>query len=116
MSVLDVPPAAPNDASKGRPAKRDYPTAIGLATVHLGALLAFVPAFFSWWGVAVGLLFFWLCGGVGITLGSHRLLTHRRLVVPRVVEYGGATRGALALQGGPIEWVATHQQASRPFR
>ena len=47
--------------------------------------------------------------GIGITLGFHRLLTHRSLRVPRPVEYFIALLGTLALQGGPIEWVSTHR-------
>ncbi len=47
--------------------------------------------------------------GMGITLGYHRLLTHRSLALPRPLEYAVAMCGVLALQGGPIDWVATHR-------
>jgi stearoyl-CoA desaturase (delta-9 desaturase) len=89
---------------------RDYPTGIGLLVIHLGALLAFVPAFFSWPGVALVFVLWYLTGGIGVTLGFHRLLTHRSLRVPRLVEYAIAILGTLALQGSPIEWVATHRK------
>jgi fatty-acid desaturase len=84
-------------------------TGIGLLALHLGALAAFVPQFFTWsaLGVAVGL--YYLTGGIGISLGFHRILTHRSLRCPRWLEYGLAICGTLALQGGPIEWVATHR-------
>jgi stearoyl-CoA desaturase (delta-9 desaturase) len=90
--------------------KRAIPTAIALVVIHLGALLAFVPACFSWWGVATAAFLFWLFGGIGITLGYHRLLTHRSLSVPRWLEYVIITLGAFALQGGPLEWVSTHRK------
>ncbi|MGH7756764.1 MAG: acyl-CoA desaturase, partial [Vulcanimicrobiaceae bacterium] len=93
-----------------RRAQRDYPTAIGLTIVHVGALAAFAPALFSWPAVALAIFLFWLCGGIGITLGYHRMLTHRSLAMPRPVEYAIALCGTLALQGGPIEWVATHRK------
>jgi len=51
-----------------------------------------------------------LFGSIGICLGYHRLLSHRSLQVsPKWVEYAIATLGALAIQGGPIFWVASHR-------
>jgi stearoyl-CoA desaturase (delta-9 desaturase) len=76
-------------------------------TIHALALLA--PWFFSWsaLGVAIGL--HWLFGSIGICLGYHRLLTHRSLQVPKPLEYAIALIGAMAVQGGPIFWVAGHR-------
>ena len=88
--------------------KRDYPVGIALLIIHFGALGVFLPMFFSWSAVAVGIGFYILTG-FGITLAYHRLLTHRSLVVPKPVEYLLTIVGALALQGGPIEWVAQHR-------
>lgn len=45
-----------------------------------------------------------------MTLGFHRLLTHRSLQLPKGVEYFLTVLGVLALQGGPIVWVATHRR------
>jgi len=89
-------------------AKRDYPIFFGLAVIHLIALLAFFPAFFSWSAVAVAVGLY-VVTGFGITLVYHRLLTHRSLTVPKPVEYALTVVGVLALQGGPIEWVAQHR-------
>lgn len=47
--------------------------------------------------------------GMGITLGYHRLLTHRSLKVPRFVMYFWVAGGYLALMGAPISWVAVHR-------
>ncbi|MBI2945022.1 MAG: fatty acid desaturase [Candidatus Wallbacteria bacterium] len=52
-------------------------------------------------------------GCFGITLGYHRLLTHRSLAVPAWLERLLAVAGALALQGDPIEWVTVHRQHHR---
>ena len=90
------------------PKKRDYPVGIALLLIHIGALGVFLPMFFSWSAVAVAVVFYVLTGG-GITLAYHRLLTHRSLVVPKPVEYALTIVGVLALQGGPIEWVAQHR-------
>jgi sn-1 stearoyl-lipid 9-desaturase len=89
--------------------QRDYVTAGALLLIHAGALAALVPAFFSWSGVGLVFLLWYVTGGIGITLGYHRLLTHRSLRMPRPIEYAIAVLGTLALQGAPIEWVATHR-------
>lgn len=77
------------------------------STVHALALLA--PWFFSWSALGVTIALHWLFGSIGICLGYHRLLTHRSLQVPKVLEYTFAVLGAFALQGGPIFWVAGHR-------
>jgi stearoyl-CoA desaturase (delta-9 desaturase) len=77
------------------------------ATVHALALLSFW--FFSWSALSLALFLHWLLGSIGICLGYHRLLSHRSFRVPRWLEYAIALLGALALQGGPIFWVAGHR-------
>ncbi len=47
--------------------------------------------------------------GLGITVGYHRLLTHRGFKTPQWVEYILVTLGYLALQGPPQHWVAVHR-------
>ena len=79
--------------------------------LHVGALLAFVPAYFSWPALGVCLLLHWLTGGVGITLTYHRLLTHRSFAVrPRWLEYVLTAIGCSASEGGAIGWVADHRR------
>jgi fatty-acid desaturase len=76
-------------------------------TIHVLALLA--PWFFSWSALGITIFLHWLFGSIGICLGYHRLLSHRSFRVPRWLEYAIAIIGALALQGGPIFWVAGHR-------
>lgn len=78
------------------------------AIIHALALLA--PWFFSWSALGVAIFLHWLFGSIGICLGYHRLLTHRSFQVPKWLEYIITTIGVLALQGGPIFWVAGHRQ------
>lgn len=85
-------------------------TGIGLLVLHLGTLLAFIPATFSWSGVVVAIVLCNLTGGVGLSLGFHRMLTHQSLRVPRWLNYTIATLGTLGMEGGPITWVATHRR------
>ncbi|MEH1771089.1 MAG: acyl-CoA desaturase [Nostoc sp.] len=77
------------------------------ATIHALALLA--PWYFSWSALGVAIAFYWLFGSIGICLGYHRLLTHRSFQVPKALEYAFTFLGALAMQGGPIFWVAGHR-------
>ena len=86
--------------------KTKWDIVAGIAIIHLGALAA--PFTFTWPAFWV---FFWLQAltAMGITLCFHRLLAHRSFQVPKWLEYALTVCGSLALQGGPIKWVATHR-------
>ncbi|OGX29164.1 MAG: hypothetical protein A3B78_02115 [Omnitrophica WOR_2 bacterium RIFCSPHIGHO2_02_FULL_67_20] len=79
----------------------------GIALIHAGALLA--PFTFTWSALWVFIALQFATGLLGVTLCYHRLLAHRSFQVPRWLEYALTVCGALALQGGPIKWVATHR-------
>jgi sn-1 stearoyl-lipid 9-desaturase len=87
----------------------NWVTGIALLAIHVGALLALFPAFFSWSAIIVAIVITNLTGAFGITLCYHRTLTHRALRMVRPLEIGTAMLGALAFQGDPIDWVATHR-------
>jgi stearoyl-CoA desaturase (delta-9 desaturase) len=80
-----------------------------MAAVHLAALLVFVPGTFSWPAVGLCLFLHWVTGGLGVTLGFHRLVTHRSFQTPKWLEYLLVFFGSLAMQGGVIEWVGLHR-------
>jgi stearoyl-CoA desaturase (Delta-9 desaturase) len=48
--------------------------------------------------------------GLGITVGFHRLLTHRSFQTHKATEYVFATLGSMAVQGPVIAWVADHRK------
>ncbi|MFN7929696.1 MAG: fatty acid desaturase [Blastocatellia bacterium] len=77
------------------------------ALYHVGAVAALF--YFSWPSLLAMVLLYWVSGSLGIGVGYHRLLTHRGLKVPKLLEYFLATCGTLALQGGPIYWVGLHR-------
>jgi stearoyl-CoA desaturase (Delta-9 desaturase) len=85
----------------------NWPTTIVMALLHLGAIAALFV--FSWKALAIALFLYWMCTGLGISLGYHRLHTHRSYKVPLALEYFFAICGSLTLEGGPIFWVATHR-------
>lgn len=86
-----------------------WPVVIAIGGIHVIALAAFVPAFFSWSGLLLCGLFCWITGGIGITLTYHRLLTHRSFKTPKWFEYVLTAIGCMAWQGGPVEWVGMHR-------
>ena len=64
---------------------------------------------FSWKAFGLAVLLWWIAGSWGIGMGYHRLLTHRGYSAPKWIEYALTLCGTLALEGGPIFWVATHR-------
>jgi len=87
--------------------KPNFFTSAVLAVLHIGAIAALFM--FSWKALIVTAALYWLTIGFGISLGYHRLHTHRSFQVPLGLEYLFAVFGALTLEGGPIFWVATHR-------
>jgi stearoyl-CoA desaturase (delta-9 desaturase) len=47
---------------------------------------------------------------LGVTLGFHRLLTHRSFATYKPVEYALAIMGSVAVQGPVMTWVADHRK------
>ncbi|MCG9884346.1 MAG: acyl-CoA desaturase [Cyanobacteria bacterium] len=87
----------------------DWGVVIFMVVVHSAAIFAFLPSNFSWTAVGVALFLHWLTGGLGITLGWHRLVAHRSFQVPKWLEYLLVFFGALSCQGGPTWWVGLHR-------
>ena len=83
--------------------------AVIFGLLHILALAAFLPWFFSWSGVIVFFVVAYFTGGLGVTLGYHRLLTHRSFATFKPIEYLVTLLACLAWQGGPIDWVGTHR-------
>jgi stearoyl-CoA desaturase (delta-9 desaturase) len=52
----------------------------------------------------------YLLTAVGITVGYHRLLTHRSFQTSKPLEYTFAVLGSMAVQGPVIAWVADHRK------
>ncbi len=52
----------------------------------------------------------WLSTGLGVTVGYHRLFTHRTFKATRSVEVALTILGSMAGQGGVVSWVAIHRR------
>ena len=81
-------------------------TASFMVVFHVLAVAALF--FFSWTNLLVAVVLHWFAVGFGISLGYHRLHTHRGYKTSKAFEYFLAVCGTMTLEGGPIFWVATH--------
>jgi stearoyl-CoA desaturase (delta-9 desaturase) len=86
-----------------------------LAAVVL-PFVAFLAALVLLWNRAVDwtdlgiLAAMWLVTGFGVTVGYHRLLTHRAFLTYKPIEYAFAAAGTMSVQGPVIDWVADHRK------
>ncbi len=78
--------------------------------------LGFVVVVVSLWGrgfswVDFGLLSgMYVVTGLGITVGFHRLFTHRSFEANRAVQFLLGVSGSMALEGPLLKWVALHRR------
>jgi len=88
---------------------------VNIAAVVLPFIAVIVAIIVLWgWGVTwvdlALMAFMYVITGFGITVGYHRMLTHRAFQTSKPVEYTFAILGSMAIQGHPIEWVADHRK------
>jgi stearoyl-CoA desaturase (delta-9 desaturase) len=85
---------------------------IGVVVPFLGLIVAIVML---WHRAVDGADLAILAGGYlllgfGVTVGYHRLLTHRAFQTSPALQYVFAILGSLALQGSVLDWVADHRK------
>jgi stearoyl-CoA desaturase (delta-9 desaturase) len=108
MSAADVVPI------ENETAERVVRTlVVGLPAAGLG-----VAAWLAWggtlhWHDLVVLAITYTLSGVGITVGYHRLFTHRSFKTTRATRAVLAVLGSTAVEGPVSEWVATHRKHHR---
>ena len=90
-----------------RPKGLNWITTVVLVLFHIGAIAALFM--FSWRNFWVSVFLYWVATGLGISMGYHRLHTHRGYKCPVWLEYFFAVCGSLSLEGGPLFWVAVHR-------
>lgn len=76
---------------------------MSIAAINPVSLTWTISSFTAWF------LGSYLYHGLGVTLGYHRLLTHKALTVPRWLMYLIVSGGYLTLMGSPIVWVGVHR-------
>jgi stearoyl-CoA desaturase (delta-9 desaturase) len=87
---------------------------------NIGAVVlpfvAFLAAIVLLWDTGVGwtdlaiLAAMYAITAIGITVGYHRMLTHRAFATYKPLEYAFAAAGSMAVQGPVIDWVADHRK------
>jgi fatty-acid desaturase len=82
-------------------------TTFVLVVLHIASIAALFM--FTWKALAVAVVSYYFATGLGISMGYHRLHTHRSYRIPLWLEYFFAICGTLTLEGGPIFWVAVHR-------
>ena len=80
---------------------------VALVLFHALAVAALFS--FRWSSLAVAAVLWVLAQNIGIGMSYHRQLTHRGYATPKWVEYAMALCATLALEGGPLFWVAVHR-------
>jgi len=53
---------------------------------------------------------FYVITGMGVTVGFHRMLTHRSFEAVKSIKVALAIAGSMALQGSVVSWVADHRR------
>jgi stearoyl-CoA desaturase (Delta-9 desaturase) len=88
-------------------------TNLGAVVVPFAATLAAILLLWdravSWHDLALVAVMY-VATALGITVGFHRLLTHRSFRTHKPTEYVFAALGSMAVQGSVIAWVADHRK------
>jgi stearoyl-CoA desaturase (delta-9 desaturase) len=113
MSEAVLPAPGPADVQPVEHETRDR-IATGLVTAVPLLALGFA-AWQSWQGLLkpvdlVIFAVFYVLTGLGVTVGFHRLFTHRSFKAKPVVRGTLAVLGSIAIEGPVISWVADHRK------
>ena len=99
------------DPSLAGTPQRDYPTMFLFGLIVLATIVG-LPVYvyfydFSWvdWTMFVTL---YLITGLGITVGYHRLITHRSFKCPNWVKAAFLIAGGMALENSALRWAGDH--------
>jgi len=86
------------------------------AVIVFGPLTALVLAADVLWNRGIALhdvvvaIIFYLVAGYGVTVGYHRLFTHRSFRATRPLRIALAVAGSMAIEGGVLGWVGNHRR------
>src|SRR5919199_1704456 len=75
----------------------------------LAAIVLLWNTLVDWSDIAALAIMYVVCG-FGVTVGFHRMLTHRSFATYKPLQYVWAVLGSMAVQGPVISWVADHRK------
>jgi stearoyl-CoA desaturase (delta-9 desaturase) len=109
-------PPRDSDSDTPRPAQHTPAHQVANVLAMVVPFAGFVAGVVFLWGslltwvdlVGLGVAYAFTC--LGITVGFHRLLTHRSFATYRAIRYVLAVLGTLAVEGSVIKWVADHRK------
>jgi stearoyl-CoA desaturase (delta-9 desaturase) len=104
------PPPAPERPPMSRLERGMNVGAVVLPFAAFAAAVVFLPASILGPVDLVLLAVGYLIGGLGITVGFHRLLTHNAFATHRWTRYALAVAGSTAVEGPVISWVSDHRK------
>ena len=118
MNVLSSPRTQTERAADShcnpvrKPLIEQLAMAFGVGFPFIGLIAAIVLA----WGTAVGwteiilLVSFYSFSILGVTIGFHRMFTHKALQAGKVLRFIVGVGGSMSGQGPVLEWCAVHRQ------
>jgi stearoyl-CoA desaturase (delta-9 desaturase) len=105
--------AEPSPAAPPRPSQLQIWLTLAIV---FGPVLALGYAVVRFWGTGITLLdlilatVLYFVAGHGVTIGFHRLLTHKSFRTSRPVKVALTVAGSMSFQGGVTSWVANHRR------
>lgn len=92
-----------------------FDRAANILVMTLPLLLVGFAAWRAWggalhWTDLVVLALLYTASGLGVTVGFHRLFTHRSFKTGKVLRFVFAVLGSMAIEGPLIEWVTNHRK------
>ena len=114
----DAPaPAAALDATEVRPVSMPFVDRLASAVITgVPPVILLIGMYFGWtshmliWQDLLVLAVMYVGVGAGVTVGFHRLLTHRSFKTYAPLRALWAILGSAAVEGPVIDWVATHRK------
>ncbi len=117
----DQPPDQAYDGLSPFPHTDPHPTAHAgqvavTATIAIAPFIALGAGIWLAWGTGITLTdlllatVFYVVTGLGVTVGFHRLFTHRSFTARPWLRAALAIAGSMSFQGNLIDWVAVHRR------
>lgn len=99
-----------------RPDRMSFSSQMAVAVGVIGPFIGLLGAMVFLWGRGMGWVDLWLLVGmysltvIGVTVGFHRLFTHKSFETSTSIKAFLAIAGSMSIQGPVIKWCAVHRR------